>query len=100
MLDTMRKGHIVGQNSVEHIVQGQVLFLESKSWSSGLQTGLNSPDNPESRTKKLKLSTLKKKKKKAKQTKAGINFRQELKQILKSLCTTWWHFPKVFTKDC
>lgn len=51
MLNTMRKGHIVGQNLVEHIVQGQVLFLESKSWSSGHQTGLNSPDNPESRTK-------------------------------------------------
>ena len=31
MLDTIRKGHIVGQNSLEHIVQGQVLFVESKS---------------------------------------------------------------------
>ena len=51
MLNTMRKGHIVGQNLVEHIVQGQVLFLELKSWSSGLQTGLNSPNNLESRTK-------------------------------------------------
>ena len=95
----MRKGHIVGQNLVEHIVQGQVLFLELKSWSSGLQTGLNSPDNPESRTKNLNWVPWKKKKK-TKQTKAGINFRQELKQILKSLCTTWWNFPKVFTKDC